>query len=118
MHGYSYYSMTPETKALCPLRIEHCHKVFEADGLALDCVNRLKMAAQFGILTRTEFEIMRTTHPETIDGSTMNGLNPNAISRFPSRESSSLRSQRRSIGLKFFDTLTRYCLRALRLDAR
>ena len=43
-------------------------KVFETDGLALNCVNRLKMAAQFGTLTRTEVEIMCTTRPETIDG--------------------------------------------------
>jgi predicted RNA-binding protein len=43
-------------------------KVFKTDGLALNCVNRLKMAAQFGTLTRTEVEIMCTTRPETIDG--------------------------------------------------
>ena len=44
--------------------VESVRKVFEADELALNCVNRLKMAAQFGILTRTEVGIMRTTHPE------------------------------------------------------
>lgn len=43
--------------------VESVRKVFETDGLALDCVNRLKMAPQFGTLTRTEVEIMRTTHP-------------------------------------------------------
>ena len=45
---------------------ESMRKVFETDGLALNCVNRLKMAAQFGPLTRTEVEIMCTTRPETI----------------------------------------------------
>ena len=48
--------------------VESVRKVFETDGLALNCVNRLKMAAQFGTLTRTEVEIMCTTRPETIDG--------------------------------------------------
>ena len=49
-------------------RLSPCAKCLRQMGLALDCANRLKMAAQFATLNSHRSEIMCTARPETIDG--------------------------------------------------